>query len=335
MNTNRDIITSAEPATIGQLANSYASQNVFSDYHERIAANTKRRQKDDLLLFAQYLNLAGMATVGERLYSDVETWQGITFGLVDGFVRWMLTKGYAVDSINVRLSTVKVYCKLSAKAGMIDASEYALIKLVTGYRHKEKRNVDLNREVTRVGDKKAEAIVLSKAQADALKSQPDTAQGRRDALLMCLLLEHGLRCGEVEALTVQSINLDEETLTFYREKVNIETTHELTKDTRIAARRYIESEKPTSMLLLGSRKGGALQGVMSDRAITDRVRVLGERIGIVGLSAHDCRHYWATSAIKGGTDIKSLQDAGGWSSPAMPLRYAASGKIANKGVKLG
>jgi len=86
---------------------------------------------------------------------------------------------------------------------------------------------------------------------------------------------------------------------------------------------------------LGSRKGGILQGAMSDRAITDRVRVLGERLGIEGLSAHDCRHYWATSAIKGGTDIKSLQDAGGWSSPAMPLRYAASGKVANKGVKLG
>ena len=35
------------------------------------------------------------------------------------------------------------------------------------------------------------------------------------------------------------------------------------------------------------------------------------------------------------TDIKSLQDAGGWSSPAMPLRYAETNKIANQGVKLG
>ena len=49
---------------------------------------------------------------------------------------------------------------------------------------------------------------------------------------------------------------------------------------------------------------------MSERAITDRVRVLGESVGLDGLSAHDCRHYWATSAIKGGTDIRSLQDAG-------------------------
>ena len=254
MNTNRDILLSTKPATIGQLANSYASQNVFHEYHERIAANTKRRQKADLLLFADYFQLAGMPDVGERLYTDVETWQGITFGFVDGFVRLMLKSGYAIDSINVRLSTVKVYCKLATKAGMIDATDYALIKLVTGYWHKEKRNIDAGREVTRRGDKKAEAIVLSKSQANALKSHPDTPQGRRDALLVCLLLEHGLRCGEVEAPIVQSINLDEETLTFYREKVNIEQRHELTKDTRTAARRYSEQDKPTGTLLMGSRK---------------------------------------------------------------------------------
>jgi hypothetical protein len=39
-------------------------------------------------------------------------------------------------------------------------------------------------------------------------------------------------------------------------------------------------------------------------------------------------------AIRNGTDVKSLQDAGGWSSPAMPVRYAESAAIANQGVKL-
>ncbi len=84
---------------------------------------------------------------------------------------------------------------------------------------------------------------------------------------------------------------------------------------------------------MGSRKGGKLEGVMSERAITDRVRELGERIGVKGLSAHDCRHDWAKSAVKE-SDIKSLQQAGGWSSPAMPLRYADDATIANEGIKL-
>jgi hypothetical protein len=38
--------------------------------------------------------------------------------------------------------------------------------------------------------------------------------------------------------------------------------------------------------------------------------------------------------MKSGTDVKALQDAGGWKSPHMPLRYAASSRIANAGVKL-
>lgn len=74
---------------------------------------------------------------------------------------------------------------------------------------------------------------------------------------------------------------------------------------------------------------------MSSRAITARMKHLCKAIDVEGASAHDGRHAWATSAIAGGTDIKALQDAGGWSSPAMPLRYAASQVIANKGVKLG
>ena len=58
-------------------------------------------------------------------------------------------------------------------------------------------------------------------------------------------------------------------------------------------------------------------------------------IGIEGLSAHDCRHYWATQAARNGTPIDRLQDAGGWSSVAMPMRYIEKAKIANDGVKLG
>ena len=38
--------------------------------------------------------------------------------------------------------------------------------------------------------------------------------------------------------------------------------------------------------------------------------------------------------MRGGTDLKSLQDAGGWKSPAMPLPYVESQAAANQGVKL-
>src|SRR5438034_10985201 len=100
---------------------------------------------------------------------------------------------------------------------------------------KEGRNVDQKREVTRVGTKKAEAVPLTQEQARALKEQSNTPQGRRDALLMCLLLDHGLRCGEVAALTPESLNVSSGLLTFYRQKVDKVQTHRLTRDTLLAA----------------------------------------------------------------------------------------------------
>ena len=88
-------------------------------------------------------------------------------------------------------------------------------------------------------------------------------------------------------------------------------------------------------LLCGFRKNGTLtESGMNRHAISKRVRKLGEDIGIDGLSAHDCRHYWATQAVHKGTDIIALRDAGGWSSLAMPSRYVEAGIIANSGVKL-
>ncbi len=179
---------------------------------------------------------------------------------------------------------------------------------------------------------------LSAAQVNALKWQPDTAQGRRDALLLCLLLDHGLRVGEVAALQVTAVNLTEGTLTFYRPKVGKTQTHQLSRDALKAAQAWFSSgDAPAvSPLLRASTKGGALGPAgVSERALTKRVNYLGKRIGVEGLSAHDLRHSWATRAARNKTSAFALQDAGGWSSLAMPARYVEAAKIANEGVNLG
>ena len=73
---------------------------------------------------------------------------------------------------------------------------------------------------------------------------------------------------------------------------------------------------------------------MSKRAITARVAYLGVLAGVEGLSAHDCRHAWATLAARNGTPVDRLQDAGGWASPAIPLLYIERARVANQGVIL-
>jgi integrase len=332
-------------ALAGQVANGIAARAVFSDYKARKSANTLRRQVADLALFAEYLKTAGLQP-GD-FANDPQAWAGITWGLVDGFLRWQLVKGYAVASVNVRLATVKSYAGLALKAGAIAQADYAMIATVKGYAHKESKHVDEQREAaelpTRKGAKKAAAVVLTPEQAARLIGQPDTPQGRRDSLLMCLMLEHGLRVGEVVRLAVTDFDLKAGELRFYRPKVDKTQTHKLTPKTLKAARAYFDHDAPALGNLWrasaskkdGKGAAGTVTGQgATERGLTKRVNVLGQALGVEGLSAHDCRHYWATRAARNGTAIDRLQDAGGWSSPAMPLRYVESAKIANEGVKL-
>lgn len=327
-------------AKAGEAANRVAARTVFRDYRERKAENTIRRQDAGLALFAEYLQQAGVEAQGEALATDATAWAGVTWGLVEGFKRWQLHQGYAVGSVNVRLSTVKRYAQLAMQAGTLAPEVYAMIKTVQGYSRKEAKRIDEQREdaglETRVGAKAPDPVSLTATDVRRLKDQPDTPQGRRDRLLMCLLLDHGLRVGEVAGLTVSTLDLEAGELRFYREKVDKVQTHRLASGTLAAARDYLGRDAPAlGPLLKSSRKGGALTHVgLSVRAITDRVCVLGKRIGVEGLSAHDCRHAWATRAARNKTDPFALQEAGGWSSLAMPRRYVETAKIANEGVIL-
>ncbi len=250
----------AQLVVAGHVADRAAADGVFAAFQSRKAAHTRRRHIADLHLFRTYLAEAGVMT-GE-LHMEPNAWRGVTWGLVAGFVQWQLQQGYAIGSVNVRLATVKTYCQLALHAGVLDHETYIRIKAVAGYSHKEGRNIDQSRTATRAGHKKATAVSITGAQARQLKQQPiDTAQGRRDALLMCLLLDHGLRVSEVAGLRVEDFNLAEGTMRFYRPKVDLVQTHELTRDTLRAATSYllINSDAPkTGPPASGSRKNRVL-----------------------------------------------------------------------------
>jgi integrase len=78
---------------------------------------------------------------------------------------------------------------------------------------------------------------------------------------MCLLIDHGLRVGEVAGLRVGDFDLEARTFTFYRPKVGKAQTHELTRDACAAAAAYFAAAAPTepeAPLIRSSRKGGFL-----------------------------------------------------------------------------
>jgi integrase len=325
-------------AVAGREANRLAGAHYFQDYAQRVAVRTRQLHRSDLSIFVSYLHSLNVVVADvDALLNQAESWEGVTHGIVEGFRQYLVNMGYAITSINRRLSTVKRYAALAALAGVISEQDSHLIALIRGYGVRQGRNVDATRPATRKSTMKTTPTPLSPDQVALLiEEQPKTFQGWRDRFMLCLFAEHGLRVGEVLALRMEHCNVEEKTFTFYREKVAKTQRHRMTESTYHAYTMFQRKGGPLtgSPWMRTNQFGEPIGGMMSMRAMQDRIRVLGRRIGIETLSPHDLRHYWSTSAIEAGTDIKSLQDAGGWASPAMPLRYAQSREIANDGVKL-
>ena len=321
---------------LGELANQVASIDVFQDYRSRKAENTIRRQDADLALFRVYLDQKG-ADPGD-LTTNPQNWEGITWGLVRGFVLWQINIGYAMSTVNFRLSTIKVYAKMAALAGSLNENETALIIKLSGYQLKEAKRIDRDRRKefvpTRIGSKKSEPVSITPEQARMFLYQPDTPQGRRDALMMSLLLDLGLRVGEVVLLNVEDFDIKAGEVTFHRPKVDMVQTHRLPDRLLRIARRYLAVDAlERGRVLRKSLKNGELHTAgLTERAVTKRVEQMGKEVGLVGLSAHDCRHHWATQAARRQTPLDRLREAGGWSSLAMPVRYIEASRIANEGV---
>ncbi len=369
---NGRLARQSEIVFVGVVANQAAANYSFADYRQRRAKRTIRTQTAALLLWVQYLDHLGATTdllqaaadwatasftsEQEReaaLYAEMQgvplllvwgaaycqsvpaAWQGVTWGLVEGYVKWLLNQGYSIATVNNRLSAIKVYTRLAAKAGVISPTEQALIREVRGYGATEGKRMDGMRDQTRIGHKKAEAVVLTAQQARQLKgTHPTTPQGIRDRLMVSLFLDLGLRASEVAALRVEDLT-DTGYATVYRQKTDTIDRMKLSADIMQALQDYRPFLRQAGILLRGSRKNGQLTDeIMSVRAIGSRIKMLGRDIlGIWELSPHDLRHTWATQAAKKSNPFV-LRDAGGWSNMQTPSRYVERAEVVNEGIEL-
>jgi len=350
----------------GQIANQAAGQTIFERYKQEKSTNTLKRHARDLELFAEYLLDIGIPLVeGGNFQDSPLPWRGISWGIVEGFLQWLLREGYAITSVNARLSTVKVYAQMAVKAGAIDRQEGLLIQSVRGFSRKAGLNVDAQRPQTRKegvvydykqdghkrrivisrrSTKKQRPTLLTTAQAAQLVQPANRSpQAWRDALLACLLLEHGLRASEVALLTAEAIDLPQGLLQFYRPKVKGTAhewaSHKLTPATNQIAAYYLHQLYPTALIpnsplilattrLLKNGEGGELLGEGLNRIrISERIAFLGRRLGIPNLSAHDCRHYCATQMARRGYGVDELMAWFGWSSAQTAMRYVTAEEV--------
>src|SRR6266699_3319134 len=192
-------------ADVSALAEEFSKATRLTRYQEGLHDETVRRQKTDLATFARFL--ASIGTQAGDFYNDLGAWQGIRAGLLEAFIEWQKLQGYSIGTINVRLATLKAYCHLAYEVGILDIDTHTHIQGVKGIQRKQARNIDARRSPTRVGYKKAQAVEIPIELLPALKHPASGFLAKRDALLMCLLLDHGLRVGEIAILKRNAIAL--------------------------------------------------------------------------------------------------------------------------------
>ena len=311
--------------TIGQAANAVACENIFSNYIMRKAANTQIRHKKELRNFSSFLTEIGYNNDG---MTSPPEWSGMTFGLIEGYQRFMLKNGYSVNSTNQTIYIIKAYAGLAGKAGYIPFDEMARIKEVKGFKTGEAVHIDQQRKAqgaaTRISTKKQTARNLSTLQVERLKHEhPDTLKGKRDALIFSLFLDMGLRESELLSLSRESFEMDTKTLHWHREKTNNNGHESMSQDVMTAAIAYFKTHETTGAksLLLSVNKWGHITGGLTMRGLVSIVKAAGEAVGIDNLSPHDLRHSMALRAYKAGIPLKSIQRRLGHSSVKTTERY--------------
>jgi hypothetical protein len=99
---------------IGQQANRAASRTIFTRYLAEKSDNTIKRQARDLELSAEYLlDINTELANGADFQTNPRAWQGITWGIVEGFVQWQLKQNFYIYFVNALISTVRFYAKLA------------------------------------------------------------------------------------------------------------------------------------------------------------------------------------------------------------------------------
>lgn len=260
--------------------------NPFTLYLKPLASRTRKRQARELASLRAFLLDQGHA-IG-NISNEPIGWSRMQATFVKEYVEYLRNEHYQPSTIDKQLDTIKIYARLAMNAGYLPQQEYEQIHRIQA--------PPATAGEPRRGEKRSQYLDLSDEQVQQLLKQPDTREGRRDKLLLALLLYCGFWPREIAALDRHSIALKEGTITFYDYHAEEQQTLRLDSVTLDAASKYLQDSSPYEALFVGNHKDSTHTLRLSDRAINARVRTLGKKmLGVDLLAPQDCHAYWEKS----------------------------------------
>jgi len=217
------------------------------------------------------------------------------------------------STVNVRLSAVRKLVAEARQNGMIGVEDAASLSEVPNIRQKG----------TRLGN------WLTREQAKELLAVPDraTLKGKRDYVILALLVGCALRRQELATLDVETIQLREGRWVL----VDLEGKGRRIRTVAVPvwAKQGINAWMTAAgiedgRLLRSISKGGKIGESLSDWAVWSVVEQSAKEIGIERFGAHDLRRTCAKLCRKSGGDLEQIKFLLGHSSIQTTERYLGS-----------
>jgi site-specific recombinase XerD len=150
-----------------------------------------------------------------------------------------------------------------------------------------------------------------------------TFEDRRDAALVWLLYDTGIRLAECVGITIDDLDITDRREVTVLGKGRKERTVPIGANAARAVARYLRMRRARPDAALAPLWIGA-RGPMTGSGIRQMLERRGIAAGIGPVTPHRLRHSFAHSWLAGGGEETDLMRLAGWSSRQMVGRYAAS-----------
>ncbi|KAA0272668.1 MAG: tyrosine recombinase XerC [Acidobacteria bacterium] len=253
----------------------------------QLAASTMRAYAGDLE------ELAGWATA-----AGIDDPRGLDYRRLRGYAAALAGRGLERTTVGRKLAAARGLFDHLTRAGVAAQNPAELLP-----------NPRSASRLPRVLDREQARRLLERIPAT-------TPLAARDSAMLELAYSSGLRCAELVALDVDSVDFDAETVRVSG-KGGKERIVPLGEPAQRAVSRYLERFRPA---LVGDPAQRALLLSKSGRRLSpsDVTRRLGrwvEEAAIAGrVSPHALRHSFATHMLEGGADLRSIQELLGHAS---------------------
>ncbi len=270
----------------------------LSDARQQFIGHLKGRSRSSATILAYGKDIEQL--VSHLRSQGVEEPSLVTTEHLRVFMENLGKEGYTAKSISRKTNSTKTFFKFIRSSGLMDNDP------ATGLEHPSFENKPPR--------------ILTRLEYRALR---DAARGDiRMSAIIELLLQTGIRIGEIAKITLDDLHLDDENPTVYirPEEGSTERTIPLNKPAVEALRKYIEIRSKSQNRALFVTKTGRPLLVRNIRTAIDRYFKMA---GIVDAKVNDLRHTWVVHQLSSGMSLTMVSKMAGHKRVSTTERYLA------------